>query len=148
MFQKPLRYDFMLPYRKENNRINYSIIKCDKKWQRKEKCKHQRHIGFFFSVCIKPRQNEFVLHNKGATVFFQQKIFRIWILLFLIKRFIFDCFCQYRSSKKLSLGIKILTPKNSRTTVTECKLCLTLHEQIDISERTYITLETSMGSLN
>ena len=115
---------------------------------KKRKMQTSETYRLFFSVCIKPRQNEFVLHNKGATVFFQQKIFRIWILLFLIKRFIFDYFCQYRSSKKLSLGIKILTPKNSRTTVTECKLCLTLHEQIDISERTYITLETSMGSLN
>ena len=29
-----------------------------------------------------------------------------------------------------------------------CKLCLTLNEQIDISETTYITVKTSLGNSN
>ena len=57
----------------------------------------------------------------------------------------------------MGLGLKVLTSKKPYNhsyvypiidPVNKCKLCLTLHEQIDISKTTYITVKTSLGNSN
>ena len=45
-------------------------MQFNKKDNKKKKKKSQTY-SFFFSVYIESRQNDFVLHNKEATVFFK-----------------------------------------------------------------------------